>query len=351
MTRRRIAFAAALLLAVACGGESRRAAEAAALYNQGNYAGALPILQALYEGGRRDGTSVYQLGYCRFEIDHDADARAKLWGEAEPILDRETREAGGATLERLYYLTSINASQGDVDAVQTYARQAIEVGEKAGDPNALAGEDWFRIGRMHDFLGEGSDAEAAYRRSVSAFERIPAKNPAYRALAQVRVADQLLRDQKFDEAAAAYDGALQALPGTPHVPPFRHALALLGVGRFDEAAARFAQDSDPETMTEAQYGADLARKAIEAAPVEARDADGTVLHDLPREILVERVVEAGRALRAAREKYTVRPGDPIPAEVRDRQRRFVALLIEAMLRDGGIQALTLEKGVADLVRR
>jgi tetratricopeptide (TPR) repeat protein len=340
-----------VLLAVACGGAARRAEEAAALYNQGKYAEALPILQALYDDGRRDGASVYQLGYCRYEIDRDAGARRTIWGEAEPLLDREIQTAGAATLERLYYLTSINASENDMEAVRKYARRAIEVGEKDGDPNALSGEDWFRLGRMHDFLGENSDAEAAYRRSVSAFERIPAKNPTYRALARVRVADQMLRDQRFDEAAAAYDEASKALPGSPHIPPFRHALALLGVGRFEEAAARFAQETDPETITEAQYGADLARKAIEAAPVEARDADGTLLHDLPRETLVERVVEAGRALRTSREKYAVRTGDPIPAEVRDRQRRFVALLIEAMLRDGGIQALTLEKGVADLVRR
>jgi len=339
------------LLAVACGGASRRAEEAAGLYNQGNYAGALPILQTLYDDGRRDGTSVYQLGYCRFELDHDAGARGRTWGEAEPLLEKEIKTAGGATLERIYYLTSINAAEGDLAAVGSYARQAIEVGEKSGDPNALTGEDWFRLGRMHDFLGEGSDAEAAYRRSVSAFDRIPAKNPTYRALARVRVADQMLRDQRFDEAVLAYDEALKALPGTPHVPPYRHALALIGVGRFEEAAARFGQETDAEVVTEAQYGADLARKAIEVAPVEARDADGTALRDLPRETLVDRIGDAGKALRAAREKYKLRTGDPLPAEVRDRQRRLVALLIEAMLRDGGIQALTLQIGVADLVRR
>ncbi len=351
MNRVFIAVLAASLLATACTGKGGKAAEAAGLYSQGKYAEALPILKALHDGGRRDGSSIYQLGYCRFEIDHDPEARRVTWAEAEPLLAKEIKEPGGATLERLYYLTSINASEQDIVTVQSYARQAIDVGEKSGDSNALTGEDWFRIGRMHDFLGEGSDAEAAYRRSVSVFERIPAKNPTYRALARVRVAEQMLRGQRFDEAALAYDEALKALPGTPHVPPYPHALALLGVGRFEDAATRFLQDSDEETMTEAQYGADLARKAVEAAPVEARDSDGTLLKDLPREALVERVREAGAMLRKAREKYTLRTGDPLPAEVRDRQRRFVALLIEAMLRDGGIQALALEIGVADLVRR
>jgi tetratricopeptide (TPR) repeat protein len=331
---------------------ARRAAEkAVSLYNQGKYAEALPLLQKAADGGRRDGTIVYQIGYCQEVVEGKSEARQAAWREARTLLEKEVSDPGGATLERLYYLAKINSDEGDFERMRQYALQGVEQFEKGPDANALTGEDWFRLGRMHDFLSEPSESEATYRRSVSAFTRTPDANPIYRALALARVADLDLPAGGFESAAAGYAEALKIMPDSTHVHPFRSAVAFLAAGRHDEAMARFAADRDPDTMTDSQYGADLARKAKDVAPLEAKDADGASIRSLPPEALEQRIKEAGEEFRASRVKHSWKTGDPLSAELVQRQKRFVALLTELLARTGRIQEFCLRQGIADLVRR
>src|SRR5207245_258682 len=117
-----------------------------ALYDQGKYAEALPLLAKAIASGVRDGTVLYQLGYCR---------------------------------------------------------------------------------------NEPSEAEAAYRRPVSAYSKKPAANAAYHALALARVGDLDYQQARYDTAAGFYEEALKILPGTDQIQPFRHAIALLDSGKFD----------------------------------------------------------------------------------------------------------------------
>ena len=322
-----------------------------ALYDQGKYAEALPLLAKAFASGVRDGTVLYQLGYCRHVVDGKPEARKSAWKEAEPLLETEVAAPGGATLERLYYLTVITSDEGRFDRMTQHARQAVEQFEKGPDPNALTGDDWFRLGRLHDFLNEPSEAEAAYRRSVSAYSKKPAANAAYHALALARVGDLDYQQARYDTAAGFYEEALKILPGTDQIQPFRHAIALLDSGKFDEAIARFGADRDETTIDESQYGADLARKAKEVAPLADKDRDGTKIAAIPAELLPERVKDAVKDLRAVREKNSVKPGDPLPPEVADSQRRFVTLLRELLVRDKRIQEFCLKERIADLVRR
>lgn len=345
-----IASCLLLLLPVSCGSSRRAVERAMTLYNQGKYAEALPLLQEV-AGGRKDGRITYQIGYCREIVEGNADARRAAWKEAEPLLEAEVAHEKGATLERLYYLTSINNDQGEFDRVRQYARQAIEQYEKGMEARTLTGEDWFRLGRMHDFLSEVSEAEGAYRRAVSAFDRVPAQNPAYHSLALVRVGDLDFDGGRLPEAADAYDRALALLPDTKQIRPFEHAVALLAAGRYEEAARRFGEDRDESTMIESQYAADLARKAKQVEPLDEADADGTRVQGLPPDLLGERVKAAGAAFRAAREKYEVRPGEALPSEVAAQQRRFVSLLRELMVSRRAMQDFCLKNNVADLVRR
>jgi tetratricopeptide (TPR) repeat protein len=356
-----LAAAAALLLAghaVACARPARVADEAMLLYNQGKYEEALPLLEKALEASPDDGRLQYQIGYCREAVQKDAEARQRAWKTAEPLLEAEVGREDGATLERLYYLTAINAFQGDSDRMVQFARQGVERFEKGPNPNALTGEDWFRLGRMRDFLQEASEAEAAYRRAVSAFDRVPAQNPAYHALALVRVADLDFEAGRLAAAGEAYDRALALLPGTNQVRPFRHALALVALGRFEAAAGRFEDarrppldDPDPEILNEAQYGADLARKARAVEPLDDKDADGTPIAGLPPEMLTERLKAAAAALRASRDKHSYRAGDPLSGEVARDQRRFIALLREYFVSQKRMQELCVRNGFADLVRR
>lgn len=345
-----------LVLAVACAACSqedaarRTAAQGMALYNEGRYAEALPILKQARAAGLKDGTLLYQLGYCREVVEGQPEPRRETWREAEPVLAQEVSQAGGATLERLYYLTVIQSDSGNFETMTRYARQAVEQFEKGPNPNALGGEDWFRLGRLHDFLSEASQAEAAYRRSVSAFTKAKGGVASYRSLALARVADYDLTAGHYPIAAAGFDEALKLFPPNNQVKPFRHALALLAVRRYDDAIARFGEDRD-ETSTESQYGGDLARKAKAVAPLDDKDVDGSPIQSLPDEVLSARVKEAAAAYRAARVKNSYQPGDPLPAEVAVHQKRFVALLGEYFLRTKEMQEFTLKEGIADLVRR
>lgn len=351
--RRLVPFLALAVVCAACSKESaarRSAAQGMDLYNQGRYAESLPILQKARDAGLKDGALLYQLGYCREVVESKPEARRDMWREAEPVLAQEVARAGGATLEKLYYLTVIHSDAGTYDRMTQYARQAVEQFEKGPNPNALGGEDWFRLGRLHDFLQEASEAEAAYRRSVSAFSKAKGGVASYRSLALARVADYDLTGGHHQMAAQAFDEALKLFPANNQVKPFRHALALLAVRRYDDAIARFGEDRD-DTNTESQYAADLARKAKEVAPLDDKDADGTPIQALSADMLPARVREAAKAYRAARVKNSFQPGDPLPAEVALHQKRFAALLSEYFLRTQAMQEFCLKEGIADLVRR
>lgn len=350
-------LAAACALGVwACsgGGGGKPAApvsEGQALYNQGQFAAALPHFLKEGESGRRDGTLLYQIGFLREMVEAKNDERDRLWQEAEPLLEKEIAAPGGADLERLYYLCKINAVQGDFERVRQYGAQAVEQFEKGPNPNGPTGEDWFRLGRVHDLMGEVSEAEACYRRAVSDFTRAPSAIPVFHALALQRVADLDYGKGRYAQAAAGYDQALKILPTVKDVRPFDHAIALLAAGRFEQAVARFGEDRDEQTTTESQYGADLARKAKEVQPLDDTDRDGAPIGAMSYEVLSARIKEAAADYRKIREKNSYRPGDPLTAELAQYQKRFVILMREHLVRQKQVQDFCLHEGIADLVRR
>src|SRR3989442_1200755 len=342
-----------VFLSAACSKESlarRTATRGMALYDQGKYAEAMPLLKEATDAGLQDGILLYQLGYCREVAEHKPDVRKETWKQAEPLLAREISQTGGATLERLYYLTVISSDQGVYDRMTQDARQAARQYDNGPDPNALNGDDWFRRGRLHDFLQESSEAEAAYRRSASVFSKSKGGNGSYQSLALAKVGDFDMNAGRYSSAAEEFDEALKLFPANQQIRPFRHALALLAVRRFDDAIARFVADHG-DSNVESQYGADLARKMKDVAPLEANDIDGASFGSIPDDVLPVRVGEAAKAFRAAREKNKFRPGDPLPAEVALHQKRFVALLGEYFVRTKSLQEFCLKEGIADLVRR
>src|SRR3989449_2053662 len=248
-----------IILCAGCSAESRARRtlqEGTALYNQGKYKEALPLFQKAREAGLKDGLLLYQMGYCREAVEGRPDGRRETWNEAQPVLVEEVSRPGGASLERLYDLAVIHSDQHEWDTMKQYARQAIEQFEKGSNPNALSGEDWFRLGRLHDLLVEPSEAEAAYRRSVSAFTKEKAGSAIYRSLALAKVGEYDVHMVRYRAAAEEFDQALKLFPANSQVRPFTHGLALLADHRFEEAAARFAADTS-DTNTESQYAADL----------------------------------------------------------------------------------------------
>lgn len=324
---------------------------AQALYNSGKYADALPLLEQAATKART-GTLLYEIGYARGVVEgtHGAEKK-RLWAEAEPLLEQEIASPGGATLDRYYYLAVINLDQGELDKVKEYAEKAVNQIEKGPEAGKLGGEDWFRLGRLHEFLDEPSESEAAYRRAVSAFRDRPASNPSYQALALASVAARELQARRFSEAAAAFDQALALAPDLGYVTPYLHGIALLGAGRFNDAATAFMRDRNAETATDAQYAADLARKAEAAGGLDPQDTDGVPIEGMGGDLLDGRIREAAKTFRDLRTKNSFKTGDALPAELVPAQKRFCALLREKFLQDHLMQEFCLREGIADLVRR
>jgi hypothetical protein len=104
-------------------------------------------------------------------------------------------------------------------------------------------------------------------------------------------------------------------------------------------------------MTESQYASDLVRRTKEVGGLVLAEPDGVTIDKMLLESLEGRIKEATTALRAAREKNSYKPGDPLAPEIADRQRRFTSLLRERFLQTGELQDFCLQEGLADLVRR
>src|SRR6266571_8926833 len=96
-----LAILSASALAVAsCSGKApppRAAKRSIDAYDQGKYSEALPVLLKAFDSGRRDGTLLYQIGYCRLVVEKKDDERKAAWREAEPLLEREVAASHGAT--------------------------------------------------------------------------------------------------------------------------------------------------------------------------------------------------------------------------------------------------------------
>ncbi len=329
--------------------------ESLSLYDQGRYEEALPVLREERGADGESGTILYRIGYARWVVERDRDGMMQTWGEAERLLEKEVSSEEGATLERLYYLSKINLDQREYEPMRKYARLAVKRFEQGPEAKGLAGTDWFRLGRMHEFLREASKAEAAYRRAWSSFHGETGAQNVYHALTALWIADLDFKNGKYMDAATGYDQALALAPQREYVPPFRYGLALLGAGRVDESIARFeAAPSRPgehgDTAIEAQYAVDLARKVEAAGSLGDKDIDGVLIESMLDDMLRDRILDAAGGLRKVRQKYSYRPGDPVPSEVLEYQSRFVTLLRERLMRDGRIQEFCLTEAIADLVR-
>jgi tetratricopeptide (TPR) repeat protein len=242
-------------------------------------------------------------------------------------------------------------SEGEHEAMRRFSRRAVDEIEKGPEMTELDGEDWFRLARIHDWLNEPSEAEAAYRRAVSAFRADgPAGNPAYQTLALARVADLDFMHLRYQSAADNYDEAFELVPESEAIRPFNHGLSLLAVDRFSAAIDRFMADRDPDTMEESRLAAEISRMAEEAGPLIEEDFDGMKLGMMPMGTLQNRIMESGGAFMQVRNRHSYKPGDPLVPELVTRQKRFISLVRERLIRRREIQAFLDTEGLAELVR-
>ncbi|HEV8336828.1 MAG TPA: hypothetical protein VGR67_10455 [Candidatus Polarisedimenticolia bacterium] len=334
-----------LLLAGACAASAakRAAEEGGRLYDEGKYDEALPLLEKAADQGIDDGELFYQLAYV-YDLKSMADKSRSYRERAVPLLEKKARAKEG-NLESWYYLTAVYANLDRTDDVAKASREGISrYGEKTG----LSAEDQFRLGRLYQFAGDGSRGAAAYRRSVEAFTAAAHPNPVLFALALLADARTDFSSHRYAEASKKLDRAAALAPRL--APPlYERALTHLGAGDLEKAAAEFAQVRDENLLTEAQYGADVARRLGAAGGATDKTSEGKSLLELDSAALGEAIQKAAEGLKAARGAEAAGKGG---GETRRASERvFFSLVAEWMLRGNSIREQALSGGYADLIRQ
>ena len=339
------ALAALLLLSSACpSSEARRAAaEGARLYDAGDYDAALPLLESAAENGIEEGELFYRLAYL-YDLKSQPGKSQSLRQKAAPLLEKLAASKEG-TLETWYYLAANYASLGRPEEMRKAARGGVE---KYGEATDLSGGDLFRLGRLYQFIEDGSRGAAAYRRSVAAFEKEKSPGGVLYPLALLADARTDLQSRHFEDALRKYRRVAEISPR--NAPPlFETALAHLGAGNLEEARADFDRVREENLSTEAQYGADVARRLREAGGALERTPEGKAIQEMDNSALEGALQSAADSLRKARggeEK-----GEGGAESLRASQRLFFSLVSEWMLRGNPIRETALAGGYADLIRQ
>jgi tetratricopeptide (TPR) repeat protein len=320
--------------------EARRSArEGARAYDRGDYDTALPLLEKAIQKGMEEGELHYQVAYIYALKGRAEEARAHR-EKAAPLLEQKAADPEGS-VEIHYYLTALYANLGRMEEMRRAAERAVT---RFGEEKDLGGSDLFRLGRMYQFLGRVDAGAASYRRAVEAFAKEKDPSPVLHALA-------LAADGRNDFAARRFADAVRKFrqAGSVHAASapgsFETALALLGAGEFPESAAEFGKVRD-ESSSEAQYGADIAKRLGSAGGFVESAPGGTPLPDLDNAVLEEAIRSAAAGLRAAREAK-----DPVAAGGPGAERLFFSLVAEWMLRGNRIREAALAGDYARLIRQ
>jgi len=343
--RRRFPLLILLILTLGGGGceasQAQKAAqEGALLYDRGDYDAALPLLEKAAEKGTKDGQVLYQLAYI-YDQKGERD-KAKTYREkAVPLLEKQAGSAKG-TLEDSYYLTALYLQLQRGPEMRNAAQAGIR---KFGKRSDLSGEDLFRLGRLYQFAGDAAQSASTYRRAVDAMAAEKNPNPILYALALSADAGTDVAARRYADAARKLEQAEALNPKNPP-PLMQMALMDLGAGRYAEAKERFARVRDEATVSEAQYGADVAAHLeqcggrLESAP------GGKPFQEMSNDEIQEALSAAATAYREAKSTP-----DADPAKVRESEAMFLSLAAEWMLRGQSLREVSLSGNYADLIRR
>jgi Tfp pilus assembly protein PilF len=342
---RRVPLSILLVLSLVGGGcaasEAQKAAsEGAKLYDRGEYDAALPLLEKAAAKGLNDGQLQYQLAYI-YESKGERDKARAAREKAEPLLAKQV-QSGKATLEDSYYLTALYRYLQRPTEMKKTAEDGIK---KFAPRPDLSGEDLFRLGRLYQFAGNGELSAATYHKAAQAMAGEKDPNAVLYALALSSDAGADLQARRYAEAAEKLEKAKGL---NPKAPPssYQIALAELGAGQLEEARQHFAEVHDPDTASEAQYGADVAARLQKCGGRMEQGADGKPFAEMDNAAVQEAL---GAAAQSFREAKQVDQGDP--AKLQEAERLFFSLAAEWMLRGSSLRDLSLSGNYADLIRR
>jgi tetratricopeptide (TPR) repeat protein len=247
-------------------------ARALALYDQGQYAEALPLLEELDAGGGADGTLLYRLYFC---LRQTGDPRSReALQRARSALEEEVGSA--TSLETPFYLANTYRNMGRVSDASQVARSATERVENGELPAPATGMEMFRLGKLYADQSREEPASEWYRsavRSLSDGSGTEAAKP-YIDWAARYLADRAWERDDF-ETAAVYLDTITSSGNATYPDLDRLASAACRAGRYGEAerAWQRAVRANPPDPNRPRYCAKLAALAegLETLPESAPD--------------------------------------------------------------------------------
>ncbi len=346
------AIVAALALAPLAAQEQTdlRPEQAIALYDQGRYAEARPLLEALDAEGEADGPLLYRLSFCRRaagDIAGEREARER----AISALERDNSSA--PNLEIPFYLANAYTNAGRSGEARAVARAATARVEAGEIPRPDRPMEMFRLAKLYADQNAEERAAEWYRKSIEGFSSVDGDYPGNVAWARRYLAERAYARADYAEAAEQY-GALAGLPGVSPRDLDRLAVARIRIEDFRgaEAAWRQAEGLDPANADRPRYCRHLARMAAALGSLPARSPDGSEWSRLKREqletMMAEQVETVRSAIRSAGDLDDA--GRAALQQTIDRAKPvFVRAALEYAVRDYPIRETAFAGGYAPMI--
>ncbi|HKQ59871.1 MAG TPA: hypothetical protein VJS92_01225 [Candidatus Polarisedimenticolaceae bacterium] len=351
MTEARCGALVALLLSL---GTSAPAAEPEALYDQGRYAEACPLLEQRVSGGRTTGPLLYRLFYCQ-QWSNAPTSQQTLERAREQL---EAELSGAAGLETPFYLANAYSNLGrtaDAKRVAADATQRIESGQW---PKPVAGVDQFRLGKLYADQERPEEALAAYDAALTAFAAEPDPPRPYVKWAARYVAERAYAAKDWERAAHGYSQLLAEGQGTQdEYDRFASSQARLGHWQQAGAAWNKSELANPGEGDRARYCKNLMMRAAELPSLPAATPEGRSFSTLSQAELETVMSDQAKVVRE-----TIQQAQEAP-KLKKKQRRemqarldaarplFVAAALEYALQGYSLRETAFAGGYAPLIFR
>jgi len=275
----------------------RLVADGSALYDKGDYGGALLKFEEAVKQGAEGGELFYRMGYCYRAVREDIESSRAYYAKAQPLLEASLKDGSRVTLTTYYHLAAIAYSEiPDPARLAAVARGAIVAVDTGKVPKPTDGQGLSELGRLYGFAGENGKAAEQLEKAVAAFAKDPAAagRPAY-LFALSGAAEAATARKDWTKAADYLRKAIELDPARDELRASL-ALNLFRADEPEEAIEVWRKIGDPQFIEERTYLMRVAQRYRELGMPAAKDAPGK------DEDLTRAIVEAARAYAEIRTK-------------------------------------------------
>jgi len=349
-------LAAALLAAAPSRAEDAAPtpAQAIAAYDEGRYAEAAGMIQAIDARGQAEGALLYRLFFCLRTTGDMPGSRLALEHAAAAL---EKENAKGGSIETAFYLANAYGNLGrpaDARNVAAEATRKLEAKEIQAPPTPIG---TFQVGKLYQDQAKQPEAKEWYAKALAAFDPASSRYQANARWARRYLAESALSAADYPAADREYTALVAAGGAGPD--EYRNlALARFRNGSYAGAAEAWEEivKRDPGNGDDARYAARLARMAAEMGSLPAKTAAGTAFASLSKEDLEAAMAEQVKKSKEIRAEDAAAASTPDPGVRRRREEAlaaakgtFVAAALEYAARRFPIREVAFTEGYAVFV--